>query len=82
VPPKPNAASGNGALLGTYHSRRERFRARHIDYTHINPVKHGLVTRVRDWPYSSFHRLVKLEVYPEDWAGDVSDRDGELVPLV
>jgi putative transposase len=50
--------------------------ARHIDYTHINPVKHGLVTRVRDWPYSSFHRMVKLEVYPEDWAGDVSDLDG------
>jgi putative transposase len=25
----------------------------HVDYIHINPVKHGLVTRVRDWPYSS-----------------------------
>jgi putative transposase len=46
--------------------------ARHIDYIHINPVKHGLVTRVRDWPYSSFHRMVKLGVYPQDWAGDVS----------
>ncbi|HUN96798.1 MAG TPA: transposase [Bradyrhizobium sp.] len=49
--------------------------ARHIDYIHINPVKHGLVTRVRDWPYSSFHRMVKLGVYREDWAGDVSDHD-------
>ena len=46
--------------------------ARHIDYIHINPVKHRLVTRVRDWPYSSFHRMVKLRIYPEDWAGDVS----------
>jgi putative transposase len=27
--------------------------ARHIDYVHCNPVKHGLVTRVRDWPHSS-----------------------------
>jgi putative transposase len=46
---------------------------RHIDYVHINPVKHGLVTRVRDWPHSSFHRMVKLGIYPEDWAGDVAE---------
>ena len=26
---------------------------RHIDYIHFNPVKHGLVERVIDWPYSS-----------------------------
>jgi putative transposase len=47
--------------------------ARHVDYIHINPVKHQLVARVRDWRYSSFHRMVKLGIYPEDWAGDVSD---------
>ncbi len=47
--------------------------ARHLDYIHINPVKHGLVPRVRDWPYSSFHRMVKTGIYPEDWAGDVSN---------
>src|SRR5438093_9968968 len=29
---------------------------RHVDYVHINPVKHGLVPRVRDWALSSFHR--------------------------
>jgi REP-associated tyrosine transposase len=52
--------------------------ARHVDYIHINPVKHGLVTRVRDWPFSSFHRMVKLGVYPEDWAGDVARYDGEF----
>ena len=52
--------------------------ARHIDYIHINPVKHRLVSRVRDWPYSSFHRMVKLGVYPEDWAGDVRDQDGDF----
>jgi putative transposase len=34
------------------------------------------VARVRDWPYSSFHRMVKLGIYPEDWAGDASN-DGE-----
>jgi putative transposase len=52
--------------------------ARHVDYIHINPIKHGLVTRVRDWPYSSFHRMVKLGVYPEDWAGDVARLGGDF----
>ena len=50
--------------------RDERDYAAHVDYVHINPVKHGLVTTVRDWPYSSFHRLVARGVYPADWAGD------------
>jgi putative transposase len=45
---------------------------------HINPVKHGLVSRVGDWPYSSFRRLVTQGVYPEDWGGDVSGVDGEF----
>jgi putative transposase len=48
--------------------------ARHVDYIHINPVKHGLVAQVRDWPFSSFHRMAEVGVYPEDWAGDISDR--------
>ncbi len=42
----------------------------HMDYVHFNPVKHGLVSRVCDWPYSTFHRLVEQGVYPPDWAGD------------
>jgi len=50
--------------------RDEADLARHADYIHFNPVKHGHVTRVRDWPYSSFHRMVRLGVYPADWAGD------------
>lgn len=44
----------------------------HMDYIHYNPVKHGLVSRPSDWPYSSFHRLVRLGVYPPDWASNVS----------
>ena len=43
----------------------------HMDYVHYNPVKHGHVTRVRDWPYSTFHRCVKLGMYPIDWASPV-----------
>jgi putative transposase len=46
----------------------------HMDYVHINPVKHGLVERVVDWPYSTFHRLVKRGVYPSDWAGGGEDQ--------
>ncbi|MCL2829502.1 MAG: transposase [Betaproteobacteria bacterium] len=49
--------------------------ARHIDYIHINPVKHGLVGRVCDWAPSSFHHFVKRGIYPADWAGDIS-QDG------
>jgi putative transposase len=45
---------------------------RHVDYIHFNPVKHGLVTRVRDWPYSSFHRFVGRGILPKDWGGDSS----------
>ena len=44
---------------------------RHIDYIHYNPVKHGLVSRVSDWPHSSFHRYVEQGVLPMDWGGDV-----------
>ena len=51
--------------------------ARHVDYIHFNPVKHGHVSRVQDWPYSSFSRMVRLGVYPADWAGDVRENDGD-----
>jgi putative transposase len=39
----------------------------HVDYIHWNPVKHGWVRSVKDWPYSSFHGYVKQGVYPENW---------------
>ena len=51
--------------------RDEADLVRHIDYIHYNPVKHGLVSQVSDWPYSSFHRYVKLGVLPKDWGGIV-----------
>ena len=41
----------------------------HRDCVHINPLKHGLVGRVFDWPHSTCHGLVKSGVYPPDWAG-------------
>ncbi len=43
----------------------------HIDYIHWNPVKHGWVECVKDWPHSSFHRYVRDGVYSEGWGNDV-----------
>jgi putative transposase len=40
---------------------------KHIDYIHWNPVKHGWVERVADWPHSNFHKFVALGIYPENW---------------
>jgi putative transposase len=45
--------------------------SRHVDYIHINPVKHGFVSRVAEWPHSSFHRYVQAGILPQNWAGDV-----------
>ena len=49
--------------------RDEQDYAAHMDYIHFNPVKHGLVAEVADWPYSSFHRAVKMGLYPTTWTG-------------
>ena len=49
---------------------------RHVDYIHFNPVKHNLVSRVRDWPHGSFHRYVEKGALPLDWGGDVRDVAG------
>ena len=43
--------------------------AMHLDYIHLNPVKHGLARLPRDWPYSSFHRYVAKGWYEADWVG-------------
>lgn len=51
---------------------------RHVDYIHFNPVKHGFVKRVRDWPHSSFHRYVKEALLPDDWAGDAGVEGGNF----
>lgn len=44
--------------------------AAHMDYVHVNPVKHGLAKTVNEWPWSSFHRLVKQGRYSSNWGGD------------
>jgi len=44
--------------------------ARLVDGIHFNPVKHGHVEQVADWPYSSFHCDLQRGVLPADWAAD------------
>lgn len=46
---------------------------RHVDDAHFNPVKHRLVGRARDGPYSSFDVYVRRGLKPADWAGDVEE---------
>lgn len=55
--------------------RDQRDFERHVDYIHYNPVRHGHVTRVADWPHSSFQRYVKAGIYAPDWAGSVEVKD-------
>lgn len=47
--------------------RDEEDLKRCVDYIHWNPKKHGYVTRVRDWPYSTFHRFVAQGEYEINW---------------
>ena len=50
--------------------RSARASGTHVEYCYINPVNHGLVTHVRNWPFSSFHRDVAAGLFPQDWAGE------------
>jgi putative transposase len=45
----------------------------HVEYIHYNPVKHGYVSLLRDWPRSTFHKYVRSCIYPQQWG------DGEYV---
>jgi putative transposase len=47
--------------------------ATHMDYTHFNPVKHGLVEHPEDWPHSSFRRCVASGFYPAGWIGGTGE---------
>ncbi len=40
---------------------------RHVDYIHYNPVKHGLVERATDWPYSTIHDYINRGILNMGW---------------
>ncbi|MCB1803148.1 MAG: transposase [Gammaproteobacteria bacterium] len=42
----------------------------HCSYIHWNPVRHRLVPRVRDRPWSTFHRFVANGLLRSDWGDD------------
>jgi putative transposase len=47
-----------------------------LDYLHWNPVKHKLVSRVRDYPWSSLFKYVELGEYDIDWGSEGPDVPG------
>ncbi len=58
--------------------RDDKDYAVHMDYLHYNPVKHGYVDNVMDWPYSTFRHNVQHGLYPESWGGgDIDIGAGE-----
>lgn len=61
-----------------YQIRDELDYAKHMDYLHYNPVKHQLVYQVKDWPYSTFHRYVKQDVYIENQSMQVLLNESEF----
>ena len=54
-----------------HHIRNEAEYRAYVHYCWINPVKHGLVERPEDWPYSSYHRdgSNDLVFHPTDGGG-------------
>jgi putative transposase len=48
--------------------------ARHVDYIHYNPVKHGYAGAAAHWPYSSIHRYIARGSIPVDWGGTFDDQ--------
>ncbi|NJM81485.1 MAG: transposase [Tabrizicola sp.] len=61
-----------------HHLRNDRDFAAHLRYCWWNPVKHGLVERAVDWPYSSIHRDIRLGQCDPEWTGaDIKGDFGE-----
>src|SRR4030065_305645 len=47
--------------------RDEADLARHVDYIHYNPVKHGLVSRPVGWSHSTLHSYIKWGMVTPGW---------------
>lgn len=56
--------------------RDEKDLDKHVAYVHFNAVKHGLVQRVGDWPFSSFHHYVRTGYLSADWQADDVETEG------
>ncbi|MBA2655783.1 MAG: hypothetical protein H0U70_02225 [Tatlockia sp.] len=47
----------------------------HVNYIHYNPLKHGLVKTLNDWPWTSFHYYVQSGLINENWASSTLNMD-------
>jgi putative transposase len=47
--------------------RDERDFSAHLEYIHLNPVRHGLVSAPKDWPHSTFPKWVADGAYEATW---------------
>jgi putative transposase len=47
--------------------RNDEDMARHLDYIHFNPIKHGLTNKPEAWPHSSYMDFVKAGHYGIGW---------------
>lgn len=56
-----------------HHMRDQADFDAHMRYCWGNPVKHGLVSRAVDWPYSSIHRDIRRGTVDAEWADLVPD---------
>ena len=56
--------------------RDESDLARHVDYIHYNPVKHGWVMQPVDWPHSTLHGYIERGMATADWGGRVDGDTG------
>jgi len=52
--------------------------AKHVDYIHFNPVKHGFAVKAVDWPYSSIHRFGGQGVIGADWGIGEGEEEGSF----
>jgi len=52
----------------------------HVDYIHINPTRHGLVTNPIDWPYSSLHRYIRKGILAPNWGCEEPSGKGRGEP--
>lgn len=56
-----------------HHIRDQADYDAHVRYCWGNPVKHGLVARAADWPFSSIQRDVRLGRVEAEWGGVLVD---------
>ena len=56
--------------------RDDRDFSAHVDYIHMNPVKHGYASKASHWPHSSIRRYIKNGMVSADWG--VASNAGEF----